>query len=133
MNDGLSDRLLHHCLNPHNAGPNPNADGVARRANECGEELEIWLAVSEERVVKAGFWAHACPSVIAAASVAVMQAEGRNLAEIKDIKEAEIATQAGLPDAEAHAAEFAREVLLDAVRDFLLRRREETWRKLYRV
>lgn len=126
-------KLLDQVRKAHNPGQNPGADGIGRLTNDCEETLEIWIEVRSDQVVRAGFWAQACINVIACGSAAAALAEQRPIAELKHIT-AERILQAveGLPDHEAHCAEFAARTLRQALLNYLGQRREEAWRKLYR-
>ncbi len=129
----LSEALKSHLLRPHNPGENPAADGQGRATNSCDESLEIWLEVQADRVVRAGFWARACLHVVACGSAAAALADGREIASLKEIDAAAIdAALGGLPAAERHCAVFAAEVLRRALLDYLDKRRQEPWKRLYR-
>jgi nitrogen fixation NifU-like protein len=129
----MSQDLLKQIRKAHNPGENPNADGTGRLTNDCEETLEIWIEVLSDRVVRAGFWSRACINVLACGSVAAGLAEGCKISELKAIT-AERIFQAveGLPEHEAHCADFAARALRAALIDYLGHRREEPWRKLYR-
>jgi nitrogen fixation NifU-like protein len=125
--------LIAQLTRPHNPGRNPRADGVGRATNACDEALEIWLEVSADRVVRAGFWSHACLHVTACGSAAARLAEGLEIHELKHIDAGRIEQAVdGLPATEVHCAEFAAQVLRLALLDWLSHRREEGWKRLYR-
>jgi len=131
--DGLPEALKRHVLRPHNPGENPLADGVGRATNTCDETLEIWLEVEADQVARSGFWARACMHVVACGSAAAALAEGRDVAALKSLDAAAIdEALGGLPPAERHCAEFAAQVLRLAVLDYLEKRREDPWKRLYR-
>jgi NifU-like protein involved in Fe-S cluster formation len=100
--------------------------------NACGEGLEFELEIRADRVIRAGFTSDACAHVQATAAVAARLAHGLDISELAGLgPERILAELPGLPAQERHTAEFAAQALAAALREYLLRRREEPWRRLY--
>jgi NifU homolog involved in Fe-S cluster formation len=132
LREHYSDKIIQHWQNPHRLGPIEHADGYARLSNSCGEQVEFWLKIKDDRVVAASFLCDGCGCTIACASAAVAIAEDRDVSELSEITPEKIdADLNGLPSDEKHCAEFAAHVLNLALLDYLQTRREP-WKRKYR-
>ncbi|HSA23746.1 MAG TPA: iron-sulfur cluster assembly scaffold protein, partial [Myxococcota bacterium] len=74
-----------------------------------------------------------CAHVLAAAGAAARLAQGRDVSALSRLDAASILAELPeLPAGERHTAEFVAQALAAALRAYLLRRREEPWKRLYR-
>lgn len=132
LREQYSDAIIRHWQNPHRLGPIEDADGYARLNNSCGEQVEFWLKIKDDRVAAASFLCDGCGCTIACASAAVALAEQRTVSELSEITPEKIdADLQGLPPDEKHCAEFAVQGLRLALQDYLHTRREP-WKRKYR-
>ena len=101
---------------PHNYGPLSHFNGHARITGPCGDTMEVWLQVSEERIEEAGFTTDGCGPSRASGSVATELAIGKPPAEAAKIEQADILTAlGGLPEESEHCALLASNVLKAAI------------------
>jgi nitrogen fixation NifU-like protein len=116
-----SKTVLDHFLNPRNAGPLADADGVGEvGAAAFGDVVRISLKVRADRVTDARFQAYGCGTAIATASVATELIKGRTLAEALKLTKQEIHDAlGGLPPEKAHCPLLAEEAVKAALQDFL--------------
>jgi len=110
---------------PRNYGPLERWDGHARLTGACGDTMEFWLRVEQDRIVQAGFATDGCGPSRAAGSMATELALGRELEEAIDIQQAEILRAlGGLPKESEHCASLSAGTLRAAIDDYFARRRE---------
>lgn len=64
-NQGYSDTVIDHAMQPRNVGMMPSADGHAAFRGPCGDTMEIWLKVAKDRIGQASFWTDGCGTSIA--------------------------------------------------------------------
>ena len=132
MRRDYSEKAIDHAMNPRNIGSLPDADGVASVTGPCGDTMEIWLRVRGGNVSDATFWTDGCGSSIASGSIATEIIKGKSLAEAQGItKEDVLSALEGLPEESHHCALLAANTVKEAVRDYLLIKREP-WKKAYR-
>jgi nitrogen fixation NifU-like protein len=101
-----SEKAIDHAMNPRNVGSMPDADVT--------------------------FWTDGCGTTIAAGSIVTELARGQSIAEAQRISQKDILDAlGGLPDEDLHCALLASNTLREAIRDYLILRREP-WKKAYR-
>lgn len=129
----VSPEVTRRALNPPLLGDLPSPDGYAHVTGECGDVMEVFLAVRDRRIQEARFDTLGCGFTLACGSVAMEMAQGKTLSEALRIDAKEIARSlGGLPPTHEHCAELAAETLKKAIRDYLVRG-NEPWKKLYRT
>ncbi len=113
-------------LTPRFMGALPNADGKSRVTGKCGDTMEFYLKISNDRVEKALFWTDGCGSSTACGSMAAELAQGKTLDELADINgELILEKLGGLRQEEQHCAFLAAGALQEAIRDYFNRHREK--------
>jgi nitrogen fixation NifU-like protein len=113
-----SPQLLDHFQNPRNTGEIAEPHAVAEIENPvCGDVLRLTLKVEAGCVKEIRFRAKGCVPVMACASALTELVTGKTLAEARSIgRDSLIAAVGGLPQASAHAAQLAMDVLAAALR-----------------
>ncbi len=126
-NQGFSDTVIDHAMQPRNVGMMQDADGHAMFMGPCGDTMEIWLRVSEDHISQASFWTDGCGTSIASGSMVTEMAKGKSLLEAMEISQADVLQALdGLPEESAHCALLAATSLKLAIADYL-KKREELW------
>ena len=98
-------------------------DGYGKFARECGDTVEIFLMLENDKIRSASFETNGCLYAVACANAVVHLAEGRSLQEAHDLAPEHVMEYLGtLPESEAHCAELA----VEALRMALKSTREET-------
>ena len=80
-----SDRVVEHATNPRNVGQLTNADGYSSVTGPCGDNMERWLKVKDDRIEGISFWTDGCSTTIACGSAATELAAGRVVREVLGI------------------------------------------------
>jgi len=107
-------------LGPFNEGDVEQADGLAVVTGPCGDTMEISLKIEMNRVTDSRFRIRGCEVSRACASNAAALAKGRELEEVWDIDENDIARDLPkLPDDHRHCALLARDTLRQAIENYL--------------
>jgi nitrogen fixation NifU-like protein len=117
LNYMYSAQVLDHFQNPRNAGDVPGADASAEIENPaCGDVMRLSLKMEEGRIVEIGFKAKGCVPAMACSSALTELVKGKSAAEARGLhREDLIAAVGGLPQASAHAAQLALDVLSAAL------------------
>lgn len=111
---------------PSNFGTLEDPDGYARITGPCGDTMEFWLWIQEDRITKVSFTTDGCGSSIVSGSMAARLAEGRNPAEASQLQQKDVLKALGeLPEAYLHCALLAANTLKAAVANFNLRQEKE--------
>ena len=106
--------------NPRNYGPLERWNGHARITGPCGDTMEFWIQVADDRIVQAGFTTTGCGPSLAAGSMATELAVEKPLREAGFIEQPDILEAlGGLPKDSEHCALLAANTLKAAIRDYL--------------
>lgn len=121
----ITEATAGHALNPRNYGRLSRYDGWARITGPCGDTMEFWIQVKEDRVERCTFITDGCGPSLASGSVATELAIGRAIVEVAAIGRQDILSAlGGLPTEVKHCALLAADTLRSACRDFIQRDRE---------
>ena len=119
-----SDKVIDHYENPRNVGKLDSADinvgtGMVG-APACGDVMQLQIEVSEEGIIKdAKFKTFGCGSAIASSSLVTTLVIGKNINEIKKIKNVDIAKQLELPPQKIHCSVLAEDAIKAAIKNYL--------------
>jgi len=123
LKDEYSPVVLEHALNPKTLGRMEKADSYARVTGPCGDTMEIWLAVEDNKIAQATFGTDGCFTTIAAGSMATELVKGKELNEALQINQQTILKAlGGLPEESEHCALLAANALRGALSYLLLKR-----------
>jgi nitrogen fixation NifU-like protein len=116
-----SDKVLDHFRNPRNVGT-LEGDGVAigRVGNPvCGDLMEIYIKVRNDRIDEIRFKTFGCGSAIATASMITELAKGKTLDQALQITRKDVADELnGLPPIKMHCSNLAADALKDAIYNY---------------
>ena len=109
--------LLDHFQNPRNFGQVANADARVQLENPvCGDIVQLSLRMQAGRIAEIRFLAKGCVAAMACASAVTELAQGKTVKESRELCAEDMVTAVGgLPEASAHAAQLALEVLRAAL------------------
>jgi nitrogen fixation NifU-like protein len=122
-----SEKVLNHFRNPRNVGTLEGENvAVGRVGNPvCGDLMEIYIKVEDERISDIKFKTFGCGSAIATASMVTELARGRSLDEALKITREDVAKELdGLPPVKMHCSNLAADALHDAVKAYLQTREQ---------
>ncbi|OGN88616.1 MAG: hypothetical protein A2Z74_01010, partial [Chloroflexi bacterium RBG_13_46_9] len=121
-----------HVLRPRNVGSLNNSDGYASLHSSCGENMQIWVKLRDNRIDEIGYWTDGCAATIAAGSMVTELAKGKTINQALTISARELADALeDLPEGNFHCADLAVNTLKATLRDCLAMQREP-WKKAYR-
>ena len=93
-------------------------DGYGSHTGVCGDTIEIFLTIEDQKINHASFQADGCMNTIACANTAVLMAEGRSVDEAWEITvEQVVEFLETLPQHDTHCAELAIGALYKALSD----------------
>lgn len=125
MRDRYSEKTIDHFLNPRNLGGIPTPDGFARITGPCGDTMEIYIKVKEDRITNVFFWTDGCGCSIASGSMVTELAKGKRLSEAQKITQQDVLKALdGLPEDDVHCALLAVDTLREAIKDHLVFKKE---------
>ena len=128
----VSPEVQKRALNPPLLGEISVPDGYAHVTGDCGDSMEVFLAIKDRRIRQARFDTLGCGFTLACGSVAMEMAEGKTVSDAMLIDASKITLAlGGLPVTHEHCSELAVETLRKAIQDYLFRGKEP-WKKLYR-
>jgi len=112
----FSAKAIQHGRHPTNAGRMENPDAHASRVGWCGEVMEMYLRLVEDRITEASFWADGCLSTMACGDMITTMARGMSLQDAAAITPEELITALdGLPYKSHHCSELSVETLREAI------------------
>ena len=126
-----SDNVIRNWIDPSHRGRIETPQGYSDVTRSCGDGLELFLRINQDRIIEARFASSGCICTIAASNMTAVLAEGREIYDAFDI-EAQTVMDAlgGLPPGEDHCAELACTALREALRHYLSFK-SEPWKRTY--
>ncbi|KAL6848684.1 hypothetical protein ACP4OV_021267 [Aristida adscensionis] len=121
---GYHERVVDHYTNPRNVGTldkdDPDVGTGLVGAPACGDVMKLQIRVDEGsgRIVDARFKTFGCGSAIASSSVASEWVKGKQMEEVVEIKNTEIAKHLSLPPVKLHCSMLAEDAIKAAVKDY---------------
>jgi len=132
MRKVYSETTLDHAMNPRNVRNMENADGFGTVTGPCGDTMEMWLRVKNDRILEATFMTDGCGTTIAAGSMVTEMVKGETISRILGISQEDVLKAlGGLPEESQHCALLAANTLKEAVKDYLAFR-NEPWKRAYK-
>ena len=115
-----SKKVMDHFMNPRNVGEIESPDGYGNVGNPvCGDLMEIFIKVKEERVEDIKFRTFGCASAIAVSSMVTEMAKGMSLEEAMKITRDDVADElGGLPPQKLHCSNLGADALHAAIEDY---------------
>ena len=119
-NVGYSKKVMEHFMNPRNVGVIENPDGYGKVGNPvCGDVMEIFIKVKEDKITDIKFRTFGCGSAIATSSMVTELAKGKHIDEAVKITRGDVASELdGLPAQKMHCSNLAADALHEAIKDY---------------
>jgi NifU-like protein involved in Fe-S cluster formation len=113
--------------------PMSDPDGYGRAESDCGDAIEIFVALDAGVVVEAGYRIEGCAFTVVCGRAAATLIRGKTLAEARRASASEQieAALGGLPAANRHCAKLASDAVAEALVDAAANMREP-WKRHYR-
>jgi len=127
-----SEKVIERWLNPKYMGEMESPQGHGKVTGTCGDTVQIFLRINNNKIIDARFITDGCATTIAAGCMACELAIGKPLREaFKITKEIILEQLGGLPEESIHCALLASDTLRAALTDYV-QSRNEPWRRLYK-
>ncbi len=125
-----SDKVIEHFNNPKNVGSFDNLNNVGTGlvgAPACGDVMQLQLKISDDGIIEdAKFKTFGCGSAIASSSLVTTLVIGKDLNQIKLIRNVDIAEQLELPPQKIHCSVLAEDAIKAAIQNYHDRKSSET-------
>ncbi len=117
---GYSKEVMEHFMNPRNVGVIENPDGYGKVGNPvCGDLMEIFIKVNDNKVDDIKFRTFGCGSAIAVSSMVTEMAKGQPLEEAMKITRKDVADKlGGLPPQKMHCSNLGADALHAAINNY---------------
>jgi nitrogen fixation NifU-like protein len=120
--NALGEKGFDRWRNPRHCGVMEDVDEHARMRGSCGDTMEMYIRVKDDRVEKVSYVTDGCSSSSIAGSFTSELAMGKTFAEVLDMSGADVLHEIGtFPEAEEHCAHLAVSTLQEAVNSFLVK------------
>jgi len=111
-----SEKFKQEFSNPKNIGKIENADSQVRITGVCGDTIEMYLAIKDERIDDIKFMTDGCGATIACASYVARAVKGKTIKEALRMKPEGVDSYfEGLPQESKHCAKLAIDTLKAAL------------------
>lgn len=109
-----------HADAPHHMGTMDSFSGHARITGPCGDTMEFWIRVENDKIREVSFITDGCDPSRACGSMTTFMAEGKTIAGAKQISQQDVLNALdGLPEDHEHCALLATNTLKAACEDYL--------------
>ncbi len=117
---GYNETVMDHFMNPRNVGVIENPDGYGKVGNPvCGDLMEIFINVKDDRIADIKFRTFGCGSAIAVSSMITEMAKDKSLDEAIKISRNDVAQElGGLPPQKMHCSNLGADALHAAIKDY---------------
>jgi len=120
-----SEEVLRRFHDPKYMGIMENPQGYAKIKGPCGDSMEIFLHIHDEKIISAQFMTDGCGTSVAAGSMACELAIGKDIKDTGKISQDEILNNlGGLPEENVHCALLASDTLIDAANNYSASKKE---------
>jgi len=107
-----SEKVIERWLQPRNMGKIEEPHGFGRVTGPCGDTMEIFLRIRNDRLIEATFLTDGCVTTLASGSMATELAMGKTVHEAFRINQQMILDNlGGLPEESEHCALLASNTL----------------------
>lgn len=114
-----SETVIDHWMNPRNLGRIENPDGYGKITGSCGDAMEFFLIIENNKITKCHFLTDGCGTSIACGSIVTELAKGKDINEAKKItQDVVLGTCGGLPPEDEHCALLASDTLAAALKHY---------------
>jgi nitrogen fixation NifU-like protein len=127
-----TETVIDHAQHPRNLGTMEGPDGFASVTGSCGDTMEIYLRIRNDRILGVSFMTDGCGTTLAAGSMVTELAKGRTVpGALKITSEDILNALGGLPEENKHCAILAADTLRAALRDYMAFK-SQPWKRAYR-
>ena len=118
-----SQKTIEYFIQPKNLGRMNDPDAAAAVKGLCGDTMEFYLLLKDERISEILFFTDGCGPTIACGSVVTEIAKGKSIKKALKISPSDVIDKlGGLPEENIHCAILAVITLHQAIADYLLKK-----------
>jgi len=112
-----SEVVIDHWQNPRNFRKIENPDGYAKVTGPCGDTMEMFIKMRNEKISECGFQTDGCASSIVCGSVATELVQNKPFTQALGVICADeiLKILGGLPESDVHCAQLAAETMRRAL------------------
>jgi nitrogen fixation NifU-like protein len=127
-----SEIVIDHWQNPRNFSKMENPDGYAQVKGSCGDTMEMFVRMKDDRIAQCTFQTDGCATTIVCGSVASEAVKNKTFTQALALISADeiLKRLGGLPESDIHCAQLASETLRRALADYLFQKKAP-WKKHY--
>lgn len=120
-----SKKVMDHFQHPRNVGEIEDPDGIGHVGNPvCGDIMELYIKVKDDRIVDAKFRTFGCGAAIATSSMVTEMVKEKTIKEALEISNRAVADALdGLPPVKMHCSVLAEDALKAAIEDYLKKKK----------
>ena len=116
---GLSEKVVDYGNNPRNYGSLDKPDGYAKIKGPCGDTMEMFLRIRNDKIDNISYTTDGCMTSHAAGTAATVMARGKTVRECLKINQSSILEHlGGMPEDSEHCALLAANTFHKALRDY---------------
>jgi len=116
---GLSEKVVDYGNNPRNYGSLDQPDGYAKIKGPCGDTMEMFLRIRNDKIDNISYTTDGCMTSHAAGTAATVMARGKTVRECLKINQSSILEHlGGMPEDSEHCALLAANTFHKALRDY---------------
>ena len=116
---GLSEKVVDYGTHPRNYGSLDKPDGYAKIKGPCGDTMEMFLRVKNDKIDDVTYTTDGCMTSHAAGSAATVMAKGKPVRECIRISQSTILEHlSGMPEDSQHCALLAANTFHKALRNY---------------
>lgn len=120
--EALGEKGFDRWRNPKFCGRLEGADGYAKLTGDCGDTMEMYVKVHDEKVGEVAYFTDGCSSSSIAGSFAAELALKKGFTEVLDLRGQDVLNEIGrFPEAEEHCAHLAVRTLQEALNAYLMK------------
>ena len=115
----FSKKVIEEFQNPKNLCKLENADLHGKIQGVCGDTMQIFLKIDEDKIKKATFYSDGCGATIACGSMITQMIEGKRVDEVYEITPEDLVNALdGLPEENLHCATLVVSTVFIALQNY---------------
>jgi nitrogen fixation NifU-like protein len=116
---GLSEKVVDYGNNPRNYGSLDKPDGYAKIKGPCGDTMEMFLKIRNDKIDNISYTTDGCMTSHAAGTAATVMAQGKTVRDCLKINQSSILEHlGGMPEDSEHCALLAANTFHKALRAY---------------
>ena len=133
MRKVYSEEVIELFLHPKNIGEIKEAEGYGKFTGPCGDTMEIYLKIKDDRISDAKFMTDGCGTTLVCGSTVTSLSKGKTIPEAMHITSKDILNKlGGLPQSDVHCSVLAANTLKKAIKNYFAEGKD-SWKRFYKT